>query len=68
MTTLRLLKIWADKGYRGEFITLVKEQWDIELEIVQREEQQAGFVVEAALGGRANLRMAWQVSAFEQGL
>lgn len=47
MTTLRLLKIWADKGYRGNFIKLVKDQWDIQLEIVQREEGQTGFVVEA---------------------
>jgi len=47
MTTLRLLKIWADKGYRGDLIELVKQQWDIQLEIVQREEGQSGFVVEA---------------------
>ena len=47
MTTLRLLKIWADKGYRGDFITLVKQQWDIHLEIVQREVGQTGFVLEA---------------------
>lgn len=47
MTTLRLLKIWADKAYRGDFITLVKHQWDIQLEIVQREQGQTGFVVEA---------------------
>lgn len=47
MTTLRLLKIWADKGYRGDFITLVRQQWDIHLDIVQREAGQKGFVVEA---------------------
>ena len=47
MTTLRLLKIWADKGYRGDFITLVQQEWNIQLEIVQREQGQTGFVVEA---------------------
>lgn len=46
MTTLRLLKIWADKGYRGTLIALINKNWAIELEIVQREEQQSGFVVE----------------------
>lgn len=47
MTTVRLLKIWTDQGYRGDFITLVKQQWGIQLEIVQREAGQIGFVVEA---------------------
>ena len=47
MTTLRLLKIWADKGYRGDLIALVAQEWDIQLEIVQRETGQTGFVVEA---------------------
>lgn len=46
MTSLRLLKIWADKGYRGDFTTLLKQEWDIQLEIVQREQGQTGFVVE----------------------
>lgn len=46
LTTLRLLKIWADQGYQGEFIDLVKQQWGIELEIVKRQEGQKGFAVQ----------------------
>lgn len=42
---LRLLKIWADQGYQGDLVTLVREQWDIQLDIVQRERGQAAFVV-----------------------
>lgn len=51
METLRrfctVLKIWADKGYRGD---LVGELWDlfgVDLEIVQRKLGEKGFVVQA---------------------
>ena len=47
MTTLRLLKIWADQGYQGDFVGLVQQQWAIELAIVKREQGQTGFAVQA---------------------
>lgn len=47
MTALRLLKIWADQAYKGDLVSLFRNQWDIQLEIVQREEGQKGFVVQA---------------------
>lgn len=46
LTALRLLKIWADQGYRGELIELVQQQWAIELEIVMRQQGQTGFAVQ----------------------
>lgn len=46
LTALRLLKIWADQGYQGELIEIVQQQWDIELDIVKREQGQTGFAVQ----------------------
>ena len=37
--------IWADGGYRGEFIAWVKETLEATLEIVKRDEGQKGFKV-----------------------
>ena len=44
--TLRLLKIWADKGYQGNWETWLQEQWQIELEIVMPQAGQKGFAVQ----------------------
>ena len=41
----RLEKVWADGGYRGEFLTWTKENCAWELEIVSRTPDQKGFVV-----------------------
>jgi putative transposase len=41
----RLEKVWADGGYRGEFLTWTKENCAWELEIVSRDTDQQGFVV-----------------------
>lgn len=43
---LRLLKIWADKGYQGDLETWLNEQWDIVLEIVAADPSQVGFAVQ----------------------
>lgn len=42
---LRLLKIWADGGYRGALIDWVKQQFDTILEIVSPPPGQTGFVL-----------------------
>jgi len=47
LIAIRLLKIWADQGYRGDLVAWFAEQWQIQLEIVQRQEGQKGFVVQA---------------------
>ena len=41
----RLEKVWADGGYRGEFLTWTKEHCAWEVEIVLRTPDQKGFVV-----------------------
>jgi putative transposase len=41
-----LKKLWADSGYSGKLVTWVKEQFDIDLEIVTRTDDRPGFVVE----------------------
>jgi putative transposase len=41
-----LKKIWADGIYTGSLITWVKETLDIILEIVKRDKEQVGFVVQ----------------------
>lgn len=43
---IRLLKIWADKGYQGDWEVWLHEQWQIELEIVAAEAGQKGFAVQ----------------------
>ena len=40
----RLLKIWADQGYRGELVELVRDVWQVDLEIVERQPGDKGFV------------------------
>ena len=42
----RLLKIWVDRGYRGELELWFDEQWQIALEIVEAEADQKGFAVQ----------------------
>lgn len=42
----RLLKIWADQGYRGDLEILLAEQWHIQLEIVRAADGQVGFAVQ----------------------
>lgn len=43
---MRLLKIWADKGYQGDLEIWFDEEWYIALEIVAAENGQAGFSVQ----------------------
>jgi len=44
--TLRLLKIWADKGYQGDWREWLDEQYAIQLEIVTAAPDQVGFAVQ----------------------
>jgi transposase len=44
---VRLLKIWADKGYQGDLELWFAEQWQIQLEIVAAQAGQTGFAVQA---------------------
>lgn len=45
--TLRLLKLWADQGYRSEVVrSWLQEQFDIDLEIVSASAEQVGFAVQ----------------------
>jgi putative transposase len=46
LIALRLLKIWADGGYQGDLDVWLREQWDIQLDIVARDPQQKGFAVQ----------------------
>jgi transposase len=41
----RLLKLWADQGYRGELVTWLRETFGVELEIVTRPPDAKGFVL-----------------------
>ena len=43
---LRLLKLWADKGYQGELSEWLYEQFAIQLDIVSAEPDQVGFAVQ----------------------
>ncbi len=43
---VRLLKIWADKGYQGDWEAWLYNEWIIQLEIVTAEEGQKGFAVQ----------------------
>lgn len=44
--TLRLLKLWADKGYQGELREWLDEHFAIQLDIVTAEPDQVGFAVQ----------------------
>lgn len=46
LIAVRLLKIWADKGYQGDLASWFDEHWHIQLEIVSGLAQQQGFVVQ----------------------
>jgi putative transposase len=46
MMAIRLLKLWADQGYQGDWETWLDQQWQIELEIVRRDPEQTGFSVQ----------------------
>ncbi len=41
----RLSKLWADGGYNGPFEKWVKDQFDIDLEIIKRTDDLKGFKV-----------------------
>jgi putative transposase len=41
----RLSKIWADSGYDGPFEKWVKQQFDIDLEIIKRTDDLKGFKI-----------------------
>jgi putative transposase len=43
----RLLKIWADRGYRGDLVGWLRGAFGVDLEIVTRPPDQPGFVVVA---------------------
>ena len=43
---LRLLKIWADKGYQGDLQDWFMKEWQISLEIVSAQAGQKGFAVQ----------------------
>jgi len=43
---LRLLKLWADKGYQGELREWLDEHFDIQLDIVTAEAGQVGFAIQ----------------------
>lgn len=42
-----LLKVWADSAYQGDLVALVREMFDVDLEIVKRKPEETGFVVQA---------------------
>jgi len=42
----RLLKIWVDKGYRGDLDVWFDQQWEIALEVVESDPNQKGFAVQ----------------------
>jgi transposase len=44
-TLPRLLKLWADQGYRGDLGAWLQTTFGVELEIVTRPPDQPGFVV-----------------------
>jgi putative transposase len=41
----KIRRIWADGGYRGEFVNWVSENFRFVLEIILRKEEQKGFVL-----------------------
>lgn len=41
-----LLKMWADSAYRGDLVTLTRQLFEVDLEIVTRDAQQKGFIVQ----------------------
>jgi putative transposase len=44
--TWRLFKLWADKGYQGDFATWLHDQFAIDIEIVGAQPGQVGFAVQ----------------------
>lgn len=47
LTAKRLLKLWADKGYRSEHLRQwLLDEWNIDLEIVVAQGDQVGFAVQ----------------------
>lgn len=47
---LRLLKIWADKGYQGELELWLHQEWAIALEIVSANPVKLGLLSSPAVG------------------
>ncbi len=42
-----LVKVWADNASRGDLITLVRDLFEGDLEVVRKDPNQEGFVVQA---------------------
>ena len=42
-----VLKIWADSAYQGELVTLVQNLFGVDLDIVAKEANQKGFILQA---------------------
>ena len=42
-----LLKVWADNAYRGDLITLVRDLFEVDREVVRKDPNQEGFIVQA---------------------
>jgi putative transposase len=43
----RLIKIWADSGYQGEYTKAYCNDFEVDLEIVKRSDREPGFKVVA---------------------
>ncbi|MCU0482438.1 MAG: IS5 family transposase [Anaerolineae bacterium] len=63
--TLRLITIWADKGYQGTLAEWVHQNYQATLEIVAPHKDQTGFVVQPY---RTCIRLVRQISPFKQRL
>ena len=46
LIAIRLLKLWADQGYQGDWAVWLDQHWQIELEIVRRDPSETGFAVQ----------------------
>ena len=42
---LRLKKIWADSGYQGEYAKAYCNNFEVDLEVVKRSDQESGFKI-----------------------
>jgi putative transposase len=45
-----VLKVWADSASRGDLITLIRDLFEVDLEVVRKDPNQEGFVVQARRG------------------
>ena len=59
----RLSEIWADSGYQGEYAKNYCSDFGLNLEIMKRSDQEAGFkVVPRKVGSRENICVAGQAA------